>query len=162
MKKWPSLWRNALHFSSKRTNCKLLFPPPLLFRSQPRTVHGQLHRGRSGWFARPLKDHYGAGRRSWETLRSNCRGSVLSLNENDGSKIWQESKNATSAPAVWNEQCLYSRREEVKLRETGREAVQLNEAVVARKIAPLSETVALAATRQKADYLDYSKNARSV
>jgi len=89
-------------------------------------------------------------------------GSILALNEKDGSKIWQESQNATSAPAVWNEQCFYSRREETKVQASGREAVQQNEVVVARKIAPSSETVALAATRQKADYLDYSKNARSV
>jgi Ca-activated chloride channel family protein len=88
-------------------------------------------------------------------------GSILALNERDGSKIWQESKNATSAPAVWNEQCFYSRREETKMQVNGREAVQQNEVVVARKIAPSSETIALAATRQKADYLDYSKNARS-
>jgi Ca-activated chloride channel family protein len=89
-------------------------------------------------------------------------GSILALNENDGSKIWQESKNATSAPAVWNEQCFYSRREETKVQEKGRQAVQQNEVVVARKIAPLSGTVALSDTRQRADYLDYSKNARSI
>lgn len=89
-------------------------------------------------------------------------GSVLALNEKDGSKIWQESKNATSAPAVWNEQVFYSRREEKKVQESGREAMQQNEVVVARKIAPSSQTVALAATRQKADYLDYSKTAQSV
>ena len=88
-------------------------------------------------------------------------GSILALNEKDGSKIWQESKNATSAPAVWNEQCFYSRREETKVQENGRQAVQQNEVVVAREIAPLSGTVPLSATRQKADYLDYSKNARS-
>jgi Ca-activated chloride channel family protein len=89
-------------------------------------------------------------------------GSILALNEKDGSKIWQESKNATSAPAVWNEQLFYSRREETKVQASGRESLQQNEVVVARKIAPLSETVSLADTRQKADYLDYSKNARSV
>jgi Ca-activated chloride channel family protein len=89
-------------------------------------------------------------------------GSILALNEKDGSKIWQESKNATSAPAVWNEQLFYSRREETKVQTSGRESVQQNEVVVARKITPLSETVSLADTRQKADYLDYSKNARSV
>jgi Ca-activated chloride channel family protein len=89
-------------------------------------------------------------------------GSIVSLNQRDGGKIWQENRNATSAPAMWKEQCFFSRREETKVRQNGKLAVQQNEAVAARGIASTSETVTIPDTRQKADYLDYAKRANSV
>jgi len=89
-------------------------------------------------------------------------GSILSLNQRDGGKIWQESSNATSAPAIWRERCFFSRREETKVQQNGKPAVQQNEAVAARGIASTSATVNIPETRQKADYLDYAKRAGSL
>src|SRR2546428_9602228 len=63
-------------------------------------------------------------------------GSILSLNRQDGSKIWQENKNATSAPAVWEGQGYFSRPDETKGNKDGKMVVQQNEAVARRFIAP--------------------------
>ncbi len=89
-------------------------------------------------------------------------GSMVSLNRQDGSKIWQENKNATSAPAVWNEQVYFSRREETQLLKGGKAVPQQTEVVAARAIAPRSIVMELPATRRDADYLDYSKRVNSV
>jgi glucose dehydrogenase len=89
-------------------------------------------------------------------------GSIVSLNERDGAKIWQENRNATSAPAIWKGQCFFSRREETKVQQNGKVAVQQNEVVAARGIASRSETVTIPDTQQKADYLDYAKRSNSV
>jgi outer membrane protein assembly factor BamB len=62
-------------------------------------------------------------------------GSIASLNQRDGSKLWQETRNATSAPAIWNDQVFFSRREETKAMQGGKLAKQQNEAVAVRPLA---------------------------
>jgi Ca-activated chloride channel family protein len=89
-------------------------------------------------------------------------GSMLSLNRVNGNKIWQENKNATSAPTVWKEQVYFSRREETQVLKGGKAVPQQTEVVAARAIVPRSFVTELPETRRDADYLDYSKRASSV
>lgn len=84
-------------------------------------------------------------------------GSLYSFDRRNGSELWHEAKNATSAPAVWNEQCFFSRREQTMLAEGGKKVVQQNEVVAVRSLAPAAPVVDMARTMQKADYLDYAK-----
>jgi Ca-activated chloride channel family protein len=93
---------------------------------------------------------------------STVDGSMFSLNRADGNKIWQENKNATSAPTVWNGQVYFSRREETQVLKGGKTVPQQTEVVAARAITPRSIVTELPATRRDADYLDYSKRAYSV
>ena len=91
-------------------------------------------------------------------------GSMLSLNLQDGRTVWQEAKNATSAPAVWNEQCYFSRRDPLKLSPGGK-AGQQTEVVALRSTAAGvvgGGVKDLPETRRNADYLDYSKQVNSV
>ena len=84
-------------------------------------------------------------------------GSLVSLNRRDGALLWEEKKNATSSPAVWEGQCYFSRREAAKLAA----GVQQNEMVAVRRIVPSAPVEDIAATRRPADYLDYSKRFKS-
>ena len=93
---------------------------------------------------------------------STVDGSMLALNRTNGGLIWEEKKNATSAPAVWNEQVYFSRGDETKTQAGGRPATQKTEVLGARAAAPKSEVRDISATRQNADYLDYTKNVNSV
>ena len=89
-------------------------------------------------------------------------GSMLAVNRTDGRVMWQETRNATSAPAVWKDQVYFSRGEEQKTQSGGKPAIQKTELLAARLIgAPASAPVDMIETRQKADYLDYTKNERS-
>ncbi len=84
-------------------------------------------------------------------------GTVASLDRETGREIWSDRKNATSAPAVWNDECFFSRRDEMRTRRQGRDEVQQTEVLAARPLAPAAPVREYAATRQDADYLDYSK-----
>ena len=92
---------------------------------------------------------------------STLDGSMLALNRADGSEIWKEQKNATSAPAVWMEQVFFSRGEDTKVQQAGQVAMQKTEMLSMRPVAARSAPKDLPETRQKADYLDYAKNANS-
>jgi len=84
-------------------------------------------------------------------------GSLFSFDRRDGAQVFQEAKNATSAPAVWNGQCYFSRREQSTVIANGRQAQQQNEIFAARSVAPAAPIKDMEPTRQKADYLDYDK-----
>jgi Ca-activated chloride channel family protein len=89
-------------------------------------------------------------------------GSMLALTWRDGLKVWEEAKNATSAPAVWNGQVYFSRREATKIANGGKPGVQQTEMLAARPAASaMAVTVDMAATRKEADYLDYNKRQMS-
>src|SRR5215471_1546668 len=92
---------------------------------------------------------------------STLDGSMLALNRANGSEIWKEQKNATSAPAVWMEQVFFSRGEDTKVQQAGQVAMQKTEMLSMRPVAARSASKDLPETRQKADYLDYAKNANS-
>src|SRR5262249_27884034 len=40
-------------------------------------------------------------------------GTLCCFRQDDGTPLWQEAKNATSAPVVWKGQCYFSQRHEV-------------------------------------------------
>src|SRR5262249_13727963 len=86
-------------------------------------------------------------------------GSAMALDRGNGVQIWQEQKNATSAPAVWNERCFFSRREAVKQAGAGQQSAQQTEMLVA--YSKQEGVKDLRETRRDADYLDYQKQAQS-
>ncbi len=88
-------------------------------------------------------------------------GTILSLDRRTGTKLWQESRNATSAPAIWKGQAYFSRRETRNLTTAGRPATEQTEVMASRAIGPGSPVKELSATLQKADYLDYGKRKAS-
>jgi outer membrane protein assembly factor BamB len=76
----------------------------------------------------------------------------------DGTPLWHEPKNATSAPAVWKGQCYFSQRREVPSGQPGREAPpQQMEQVAMRGLGAMSATVPFSCTGTPAAYLDYTK-----
>src|SRR5207249_10842715 len=75
----------------------------------------------------------------------------------DGERVWQEKKNATSAPVVWREQCYYSRRDTTQTTQGGKTVTQQREQVAARGVVKTAATRDLPATARPADYLDYGK-----
>jgi outer membrane protein assembly factor BamB len=75
----------------------------------------------------------------------------------DGHLRWQEAKNATSAPCVWEGRCYFSQRREVPAGHAGGAAPQQTEHVAARGLGPNAATVPFTCTRTPADYLDHAK-----
>jgi outer membrane protein assembly factor BamB len=85
-------------------------------------------------------------------------GSMTCFGLNDGKLVWQEKKNATSAPVVWNGDVYFSRRDNFKMTEAdGKVVEQQTEAIAAKGKDPTSVTKDLPSTKQNADYLDYDK-----
>jgi PQQ-like domain len=84
-------------------------------------------------------------------------GSLFSFDRQDGAQVIHEARNATSAPAVWNGQVYFSRREQSMVAMNGRSVAQQNEVFAARPIAPAAPVKDMERTKQQADYLDYSK-----
>jgi Ca-activated chloride channel family protein len=87
-------------------------------------------------------------------------GSLISFDRHDGTPVWTEHKNATSAPAVWNERCYFSRREVTTLSRNGTAVKQQNEVVALRGLALSAAVQDLAGSMRTADYLDYEKRFR--
>jgi Ca-activated chloride channel family protein len=88
-------------------------------------------------------------------------GTLSCFGQSDGKLVWQEKRNATSSPAVWNGQCFFSRREEVVEKKEGQDVRQQTERLTQRGIGPKEPLKDLPATTRNADYLDYGKRATS-
>ena len=89
-------------------------------------------------------------------------GMMLALNRRDGSPIWQEARNATSAPAIWNERAFFSRRDATQVRVGNSMATQQVEVQASKgTAAAAAPAVDLPATQRNADYLDYAKRSQS-
>jgi outer membrane protein assembly factor BamB len=84
-------------------------------------------------------------------------GTLYCFVQCDGELLWQEAKNATSAPAVLNGQCYFSQREEVQSGDTGRERTYQTEHCSVRGPERRSPSHAYRATSRRADYLDHEK-----
>jgi outer membrane protein assembly factor BamB len=84
-------------------------------------------------------------------------GSMTCLEARDGALVWQEKKNATSAPVVWNGSVFFSRRDTVKMMDNGKEIQQQMESLAGKTSAPTGQVKDLPGTSQKADYLDIAK-----
>ena len=93
---------------------------------------------------------------------STVGGVMVAFNRRDGSRIWEEARNATSAPAIWNDRAFFSRRDTTQVRTGNTVAAQQNEVMASKATAsPASPTVDMPATERKAAYLDYAKRAGS-
>jgi outer membrane protein assembly factor BamB len=88
-------------------------------------------------------------------------GTLYCFGQHDGDLIWQEKKNATSSPVVWNHQCYFSRREETTVTKDGKSQKQQNEQLAVRGTAAKGQVKDLKETARPADYLDYAKRASS-
>ena len=89
-------------------------------------------------------------------------GTVYCFIAPDGKLAWSEQKNATSAPAVWEKRCYFSRREETKTQQGGKTVSQQNEQLATRETEKAAKVQDLKATARKADYLDYAKRGSSM
>jgi outer membrane protein assembly factor BamB len=87
-------------------------------------------------------------------------GTLCCFHQGTGTPIWKEAKNATSAPAVWNGQCYFSRRCETAPGPASPGTPQQAEHVAARGLDVDAGTVTFTCTHTPADYLDYAKRKR--
>src|SRR5262249_6755340 len=84
-------------------------------------------------------------------------GTLSCFRQADGEPVWNEPKNATSSPVVWNGQCYFSRRHEVPLAAAGKQMPYASETMSARGSDALGESRDYSTTHSKADWLDYAK-----
>jgi outer membrane protein assembly factor BamB len=79
----------------------------------------------------------------------------------DGTPVWQEARNATSAPCVLRGRCYFSqRRETPPPTGTPGGTAQQTEHVATRGMGPGAATLPFTCTGTPADYLDYKKRQR--
>jgi outer membrane protein assembly factor BamB len=92
---------------------------------------------------------------------ANVDGTMACFREEDGGRVWQEEKNATSSPMVWQGECYFSQRKEVMMARGGAPmAAQQMEELAVRGSGAAAATAAYAATTGYADYLDHGKRQR--
>jgi outer membrane protein assembly factor BamB len=87
-------------------------------------------------------------------------GTLYCFHQDGGRPVWQDAKNATSAPVVWKGRCYFSQRHEVSPERAGGEFPQQTEYLAARGGGTNAETLAFPGTGTPADYLDYRKRRR--
>jgi outer membrane protein assembly factor BamB len=83
-------------------------------------------------------------------------GTLYRVRQDDGRIEWEEPRNATSSPAVWEGECYFSQRQEAAEGDPTTTDADQYEHLAARKL----ETAAFrryAATARKADYLHHQK-----
>jgi Ca-activated chloride channel family protein len=91
---------------------------------------------------------------------STLEGTMYCFGSGDGELIWEEKKNATSSPAVWNEQVFFSRREAVSATDKDGKAIkQQTELLAWRETTKGAKVKDVVSTQRPADYLDHSKRA---
>lgn len=84
-------------------------------------------------------------------------GTLACFRQDTGQPLWQEAANATSSPVVWNGQCYFSRRQEVRLVQAGHAASQQTESLSSYSISDREFNRVFRSTTRTADYLDYAK-----
>jgi outer membrane protein assembly factor BamB len=84
-------------------------------------------------------------------------GTLSCIRQDNGTLVWRETKNATSAPVVWQGRCYFSQRQEVPPDPTGLATPRQQEQVVSRGLEPDAGTISFDCTMTPADYLDYSR-----
>jgi Ca-activated chloride channel family protein len=80
----------------------------------------------------------------------------------DGKLAWKDKKNTTSSVTVWNGQCYFSRRTAEQIAQAGKQITIQSEALAIQPVTPTptgapAPVKDLPATKQQANYLDYSK-----
>src|SRR5262249_25389331 len=84
-------------------------------------------------------------------------GSMYCFDAGAGKLVWQEKKNATSSPLVWNDQCYFSRRTEVVVKKDGKDVKEQREQVSNRTTDGKGVVKDIASTERVAPYLDFNK-----
>jgi outer membrane protein assembly factor BamB len=84
-------------------------------------------------------------------------GTLCCFHQDSGARVWQEPKNATSAPLVRDGRCYFSQRREVPPERAAGPGPQQTEHVASRGIGANAETVCFTCTGTPAPYLDYGK-----
>jgi outer membrane protein assembly factor BamB len=87
-------------------------------------------------------------------------GTLYCFRQDGGAPVWQEAKNATSAPVVWKGRCYFSQRHEVPPERAGGGSPQQTEYLAARGEGTNAETLSFPSTATPAYYLDYGKRRR--
>jgi outer membrane protein assembly factor BamB len=85
-------------------------------------------------------------------------GTLACFAQEDGRPVWQEARNATSAPAVWQGRCYFSQRSERPA--TAAAAAQQVEWTASKLSMAGSPSEAFPGTERAADYLDHAKRQR--
>lgn len=91
---------------------------------------------------------------------ANLDGTLSCFRQDDGAKVWQEAKSATSSPMVWEGECYFSQRKEVLVPQGGGPVPQQMEELAKRGQGAEGTTSSLAGTLGAADYLDHAKRMR--
>jgi outer membrane protein assembly factor BamB len=91
---------------------------------------------------------------------TNLDGTLACFRQDDGHPLWQEAKNATSAPAVWRSRCYFSQRCEGSPAPGSPGVLQQMERLVRNVAAGGAPSVPYEATARAADYLDHEKRRR--
>jgi outer membrane protein assembly factor BamB len=91
---------------------------------------------------------------------ANLDGTLSCFRQDDGVKVWQEAKSATSSPMVWEAECYFTQRKEVLVPRGGVQVPQQMEELAKRGPGADGMTSSFAETRSAADYLDHEKRKR--
>jgi outer membrane protein assembly factor BamB len=91
---------------------------------------------------------------------ANLDGTLSCFRQDDGAKVWQEAKSATSSPMVWEGECYFSRRKEVLVPRGGAQVPQRMEELARRSPGAHGMTASFSGTLGAADYLDHEKRRR--
>src|SRR5262249_50155583 len=91
---------------------------------------------------------------------TNLDGTLSCFRQDDGAKVWQEAKGATSSPMVWQGECFSSQRKEVLVPRGGVQVPQQMEELAKRTQGAHGMTSSFSGTLGAADYLDHEKRRR--
>jgi outer membrane protein assembly factor BamB len=91
---------------------------------------------------------------------ANLDGTLSCFRLDDGTIVWQEAKNATSSPMVWEGECYFSQRKEVLVPQGGAHVPQQMEELARRSPGAHGMTSSFSGTLGPADYLDHEKRRR--
>lgn len=101
-----------------------------------------------------------------EVYLTSLDGTMACFRQSDGEPVWNEPRNATSAPAVWQRQCYFSQRHEMPAPEAISSekayeyAAQQMESLSSKLSAPGTPVQTYEDTVSHADYLDHDKRQR--
>ena len=93
------------------------------------------------------------------TLLRLLDGTLHRVRQEDGQVEWQEAKNATSSPVVWEGECYFSLRQEMPEGDAAKGGVYQSEYLAARTLKE-AHFRSYGGTARPADYLDHGKRMR--
>ncbi len=84
-------------------------------------------------------------------------GTLWCFDQTDGKLLWSEARNATSAPAIWDGQCYYSRRERRSFAQDACQEPFQHECLSRSETEAGGASEDYGGTWCRADYLDYAR-----